>query len=164
MNKAVFFDKDGVINCERGEYNYKIEDFQINDGVILSLKELQKAGFLLIIITNQGGISKGIYTKNHVEILHQHLKNLLYKEGINLTEIYYCPHHSDNEQCLCRKPESLLIEKALARFKINSSLSYFIGDKETDIMAGKKAGLNTFKIKSNENLSGYTRLILKKKT
>jgi len=162
MNKAVFFDRDGVINCERGEYNYRIENFQINKGVFLCLKELQQAGFLLIIITNQGGISKGIYTKKDVENLHQHLKKLLLKKEIKLTEIYFCPHHTDNEQCLCRKPDSLLIEKAIARYKINPSYSYFIGDKETDITAGKKAGLNTFKIEPNENLSGYTRLILNK--
>ncbi|GAG05784.1 unnamed protein product, partial [marine sediment metagenome] len=155
MKKAVFLDRDGVINCERGEYNYRIENFTINEGVIECLKNFQKAGFILIIISNQGGIAKGIYKKENIEQVHRYLVEVFEKQGIFLTEIYYCPHHSDIENCLCRKPDSLLIEKSIARFKINPSESFFIGDKETDVIAAKKAGLNPVMIKPNENLLKY---------
>lgn len=163
MKKAVFLDRDGVINCERGEYNYRIENFTINEGVIECLKNFQKAGFILIIISNQGGIAKGIYKKENIEQIHRYLVEVFEKQGIFLTEIYYCPHHSDIENCLCRKPDSLLIEKSIARFKINPSESFFIGDKETDVIAAKKAGLNPVMIKPNENLLKYLPEILKKK-
>jgi len=163
MKKAVFLDRDGVINCERGEYNYRIENFTINEGVIECLKNFQKAGFILIIISNQGGIAKGIYKKENIEQVHRYLVEVFEKQGIFLTEIYYCPHHSDIENCLCRKPDSLLIEKSIARFKINPSESFFIGDKETDVIAAKKAGLNPVMIKPNENLLKYLPEILKKK-
>ena len=160
MKKAIFLDRDGVINYEKDDYIYKINDFKINQGVIETLKEFQKNEYLLIIISNQGGIAKGIYKKEDVEKLHQHLINLLKKQGITLTEIYYCPHHSDIENCICRKPDSLLIEKAIARFQINPHISFFIGNNETDCIAANKVGLNTIKINSNENIMKYCKSIL----
>lgn len=155
MNKAVFFDRDGVINHDPGDYTYLIEEFTINGGIIPSLKKLYHHGYLLILITNQGGIAKGIYTQNHVEAIHTHLISELKKDGIELTEIYYCPHHSDVEKCLCRKPGSLLIEKAIARFNIDSSKSYMIGDKNRDIEAAEKAGVKGIKVGVNENIEKY---------
>jgi len=77
---------------------------------------------------------------------------LLKQEGIEILEVYYCPHHSDNEACLCRKPHPLMIEKGLARFDIDRSQSYMIGDSERDIIAGNEAGLHTILIESNSDL------------
>jgi len=153
MNKAVFLDRDGVINRDTtGVYTYKISDFVFNDEIIESLKILQDKGYLLIIITNQGGISKGVYTAGDVEVLHEHMLSVLNREGIKITEIYFCPHHSDRERCLCRKPGSLLLEKAIARFNIDPERSYFIGDKESDTAAGRQAGLNTVKTEMNRSI------------
>jgi len=155
MNKAVFFDRDGVINFERGEYTYLPKDFVINEGIIPSLMKLQEHGFLLIIVSNQGGISKELYTKEQVKKVHQYLTNELKKHKIQLTEIYYCPHHAAFENCLCRKPKSLMLEKAIARFDIDNQASFMIGDSERDISAADKVGLNTIKIVPNENIEKF---------
>ena len=147
--KAIFLDRDGVINIERGEYTFLPEDFTLNDGLIERLKRFQEEGFLLIMISNQGGISRGIYTKNHVEVLHENLKKKLAEQDIELTEIYYCPHHSDIENCLCRKPKNIMLEKAVARFNIDVKLSYMIGDSQRDVDAAESFGIKGIKIRPN---------------
>jgi len=151
-HKAVFLDRDGVINNGDLYYTYKKEDFFFNDEVFESLRLLTKNHFKLIVITNQGGISKGEYTKTDVDILHQYMKDELAKEQIEIEEVYYCPHHNSIENCICRKPDSGNIEKAIARFNINPKQSFLIGDGERDIEAGKKAGLTCFKIEKNDSI------------
>ena len=106
-------------------------------------------GYLLIVISNQGGIGKGLYTHQQVEVLHELLQKELLKDNVVLTEIYYCPHHPEQSNCICRKPDSVLIEKALARFKINPGFSYFVGDKERDLEAAQKAGVTGIYLASN---------------
>jgi D-glycero-D-manno-heptose 1,7-bisphosphate phosphatase len=150
--KAIFLDRDGVINQERGDWTYLLEDFKIVDGLIEALKVFQKKDYLLIVISNQSGIAKGIYTKEQADYLHLHVERILKNHGITLKEFYFCPHHPDVSKCLCRKPDSLLLEKAIARFNIDSSVSYFIGDAERDVAAGKKAGVKTIKIEPNSSL------------
>jgi len=153
MQKAIFLDRDGVLLNDAGRYYiYKTDDIIINNGVIDALKRLTNMGFLLVVISNQGGIAKQIYTKEDVEKIHSELKRQFKIEGIDIKEYYYCPHHSDVEKCLCRKPEPLLIEKALARFNIDPNKSFMIGDNKRDIDAGKKVGLSCIKIKPNKNL------------
>ncbi len=149
LKKAIFLDRDGVINKERGEYTYKIKDFVLNVGVIEALQQFTEEKYLLIIITNQSGIAKGIYTHSDVKKLHEYMLELFRVKGINITAIYYCPHHPDIGKCLCRKPGSLLIEKTIARFNIDPKQSYFIGDKDRDIVAGKAAGVRGILIPAN---------------
>jgi len=154
MQKAVFLDRDGVINDDRDHYYIsRIKDFKVNPGVGNALAELQKRGYLLIIISNQGGIARGQYTIEDVERLHRHLINLMQKEGIHITDIYYCPHHHTVENCLCRKPKALMLQKAMARYGISAEQSWFIGDKESDISAGRRAGVNTLLIEANSDLT-----------
>ncbi|OFX20916.1 MAG: histidinol phosphate phosphatase [Bacteroidetes bacterium GWA2_31_9b] len=160
MNKAIFFDRDGVINFDPGDYTYQLDEFKINDGIIENLKRLVETGYLLIIITNQGGIAKQIYSHDNVEKIHEYLANELKKSGIELTEIYYCPHHSDVEKCLCRKPGSLFIEKAIARFNIDQKKSYMIGDKMRDVEAAENAGIKGIKVDLNENIGKYVDRII----
>lgn len=153
MNKAIFLDRDGVINDNTvAYYIFKPGDFKLNRGVIGFLKEMLKRSFILIIISNQGGIAKRIYSKSDVDKLHSYFKKIMKKENIQITDIYYCPHHPDIEKCFCRKPDSLLLEKAIAKYDIDRNQSYFIGDSKTDIEAGLKAGLNTIKTERNQNL------------
>jgi len=153
MNKAVFLDRDGVINNDEGHYYiYKQEDFKINDGITQALKLLNNAGYLIIIISNQGGIGKKIYSKKETEILHEQFISKMNSEGIPISEIYYCPHHPDFENCLCRKPFPLMIEKAIARFQINSNNSFLIGDGQRDIEAAVKAGIKGILVKKNESI------------
>jgi D-glycero-D-manno-heptose 1,7-bisphosphate phosphatase len=150
-NKAVFLDRDGVINVERG-YTSRLEDFVILPDLIDVLQLLKQRGYLLIVVSNQSGIAKGLYKQSDVEILHEYLIGELAENNIVLDEIYYCVHHSDNGLCICRKPDSLFVEKAIARFNIDPSQSYFIGDKERDVLAGEKAGVKGILIEANISL------------
>ena len=161
MNKAIFIDRDGVINSDIGHYYiYKPEDFILNEGIIEALQQFKEAGYLLIVISNQGGVDKGIYTCDDVEAVHQKMRSLLEKKGIELSEIYYFPHHSEVQKCMCRKPSNLNIEKAIIRFNIDRTQSWMIGDSVRDILAGKASGLHTLKIESNENILPFVKSII----
>lgn len=159
MNKVIFLDRDGVVNVERGEYTWKIEDFKLTVGLVSFLKEVNKQGFLTIIISNQGGVGKGVYTIADVEKAHQYLKDELKKSNLELTDIYYCPHHPNAGKCLCRKPGSIMLEKAIARYNVDVTKSYFIGDTARDIEAGEKTGLHTIKVNPNDDLTQYLHLL-----
>ncbi|REJ80350.1 MAG: HAD family hydrolase [Bacteroidetes bacterium] len=151
--KVVFLDRDGVINKERGEFTWQLEDFTINPGLIEALKELSALGYQFIVISNQSGIARGLYSMEQVEYLHLHLERYLESNGIKLLEIYYCPHHPDFGKCLCRKPGSLMLEKAIARFNVDLSQSCFVGDAERDREAALKLGLKAILIASNSSLT-----------
>ena len=153
MNKAIFLDRDGVINKEIG-YVFQTENFILTNDIIPSLQKLQAAGFIFIVVTNQSGIAKELYTHADVAKVHAYMLSLLNKEGINIAEIYYCPHHSDVEPCTCRKPDSGMLEKGIARFNIGVSKSFLIGDKERDVLAAQKAGVKPFHIESDSPLMG----------
>lgn len=148
MNKAIFLDRDGIINKEIG-YVYKPEDFVLTDDIVESLKKFKEAGFIFIVITNQSGIAKGLYKHEDVARVHDKMISLFKAKGISFHAIYYCPHHPDAEPCICRKPDSGMIEKGLARFNIDPKRSYMIGDKERDKEAGEKAGLTAWQIESD---------------
>ncbi len=152
MNKAIFLDRDGVIITERGDYNYLPADITMVHRIAESLRELAKKGYIFIVITNQGGIARGLFTHERVEEIHAGLKGYFAKENIDIKEFYYCPHHPTTSACICRKPDSLMLEKAIARFDIDASQSWFIGDTDRDIEAGKKAGVQTLLISANADL------------
>jgi len=152
MRRVVFFDRDGVVNDDTDHYYiYKPADFKLNEGIIDAFKFLISKGYDIIIITNQGGISKGVYSIQEVKLVHKHFLNLLKQQEIVPLAIYFCPHHSDVEKCLCRKPNGLMIEKALARFSIDKNQSFMIGDREKDVKCAHNAGINGYKIETNEN-------------
>lgn len=151
--KAIFLDRDGVINDNSiAYYIHRKEDFVLNDGVIESLKILQEKEFIFIIITNQGGIAKGLYNNLDVNNLNKFLTELLNNSGISVKSIFHCPHHSDISKCLCRKPGSLLFEKAIALYNINVAESFMIGDSDRDMVAAEKVGLTGIKVEANSNL------------
>lgn len=152
LRKAVFLDRDGVINRERGDYTWLLDDFEINPGVLEALAELTRAGYLLIIVSNQGGIGKGLYSRADSDYLHLHLERYLSFSGVHLEEVYYCTHHPATGKCLCRKPSGLLLEKAIARFRLDPSASFFIGDRDRDVEAAVAAGVTPVKILPNESL------------
>ncbi len=158
MNKAVFLDRDGIINRERG-YTFRLEDFEILPDVMEVLTEFQNRGYILIIVSNQSGVAKELYEQKDVEVLHKYLLGEFHKENIKITEIYYCIHHPDTTKCICRKPDSLFIEKSLARFDINPAKSFFIGDKDRDIQAGEKAGVKSIFVEANTPLKPLLNVI-----
>jgi D-glycero-D-manno-heptose 1,7-bisphosphate phosphatase len=159
MNKCVFLDRDGVINKEIG-YVFRLEDFVFTDDIFPSLKKLQDAGFIFVVITNQSGIAKELYRHEDVAMIHSHVLNTMKEKGIHISEIYYCWHHPDVEPCICRKPDSGMVEKAMARFNIDPARSYFIGDKERDIQAAEKAGVRGILIEADSPLNGIAEKII----
>lgn len=160
MNKAVFLDRDGVLNKELGDYVCKLEDFHILAHNFEPLKALQQRGYLLIVITNQGGLAKGSYLPETLHEMHDHLIKSYADQGIEITEAYFCDHHPEyNGKCLCRKPGSIMLEKAIARYQIDASKSYFIGDRERDVIAGEAAGVKGVLIDSDQPIGEILHLI-----
>jgi len=141
MQKVIFLDRDGVVNKEIG-YLHKIKDFKFIDGVIDALIRIQNKGFKIIIITNQSGIGRGLYTIEDFHELNNWMINYLKSKKINILEVFFCPHLPE-DNCKCRKPKPGLYKDAITKFNINVNSSYSIGDKETDIIAAKSAGIKT---------------------
>ena len=155
MNKVIFLDRDGVINREIGNYVYNLKDFVINDGLEQALNIWSRAGYSFVIVTNQGGIAKGLYYKNDVEDINVFLRSWFESRKLNLLNILYCPHHNAIEHCICRKPNSLMLEKIIARYAVSVEHSFMIGDSDRDVQAANKVGLRAFKIKANSNLNEF---------
>lgn len=144
MKKALFLDRDGVINKEKN-YLYKIEDFEFIDGVFEACKYFQEKGYLLIIITNQAGIARGKYTEEDYQLLTSWMIKEFEKENIIISKVYHCPHHPDfSGECECRKPNIGMLLEAKKDFDLDLSQSILVGDKNSDIEAGIKAevGMN----------------------
>ncbi len=157
--KAIFLDRDGVLNQEVGDYIKRFDDFKILPHVFDGLKILQKAGYLLIVITNQGGLAKGEYSLNDLNQMHDFLRSEISKSDVTITDIFYCPHHPVSGNCLCRKPGSLLVEKALSKYRIDPGQSFFIGDKKRDIQCGEAVGIKGILIKPNEDWIPLAKII-----
>ncbi len=152
MNKAVFLDRDGVLNRELGDYTTCVEDFEILPDVFDALKILQERGFLLIVITNQGGIAKGRYSLDDLDKMHTYFVDECKKNGITITDIFFSPHHEIYTKSLSRKPGSLMLERALARYRIDPSKSYMIGDSARDIEAANRINIRGLMIPSNSSI------------
>lgn len=138
MNRAIFLDRDGVINEERGDYTFQLADFKILPGVKEALQLLKSAGYLTIVITNQAGISRGIYSQSQMQACHDYL--LKECEGL-IDDIYFCPWHPTVSESIMRKPDSVMLEKAIAKYEVNPQQSWMVGDRARDLEAGQKVGL-----------------------
>lgn len=148
--KAVFIDRDGVINYDPGDYTTSVNDFQIISGVLTQLKAWKDAGYLLIVITNQAGIAKKLYSEEDLLAIHQYLQGQCILNGFALDAVYHCPHHEEfTGKCLCRKPGSLLIQKALHRFNLNAAECIMFGDKSRDLQAAADAGVKGLLVETN---------------
>ena len=142
MQKALFLDRDGVINVEVN-YLHKIEDFKFIDGIFDLCKYYINLGFIIIVVTNQSGIARGYYTEKDFNILTLWMISEFKKKGIEIKRVYYCPHHPNfSAKCSCRKPEAGMLLEAKKDFNIDLKKSIMIGDKERDIEASLNAGLH----------------------
>jgi len=151
MNKAVFLDRDGVLNQEIGEYVWEVEKFVVLPGVAESLARLKAAGFHLIVVTNQAGIAKGLYTATHVAACHQKLQEAT---GHLIEAFYFAPGHPSVSESLARKPGSLMLEKALARFCLEPARCWMVGDRLRDMEAGHRMGVRGILVGPEEQ-AGY---------
>ena len=150
--RALFLDRDGVINRERGAHTWAVEDFEVLPTVDEALLLAQQAGYRLVVITNQSGIGLGLYDHADVARLHGLLAERLARQGVHFDDILYCPHHPSKGRCLCRKPGGLLLEKAMARYGLTASGSWFIGDRDRDMEAARSVGVHGILVASNEAL------------
>jgi len=153
ISKAIFLDRDGVLNHDPGDYTKHVSEFKILPDVAEVLKVWQQKGYKLIVITNQAGIAKGLYTHNDVGEIHEYLKTELAKEEIELTDIFYSPYHENFSKSLTRKPGSLMIERALYLYRLDPNQCYMIGDKDRDLEAARGAGVEQgIRIETNQSL------------
>jgi len=136
LHKALFLDRDGVINIDHG-YVHARENFDFVEGIFELVKAARKKSYKIIIVTNQAGIARGYYRESQFHNLMNWLKTKLPYDAY-----YFCLHHPD-EGCACRKPAAGMILQAKAEFNINLTQSILIGDRETDILAAKNAGIGT---------------------
>jgi D-glycero-D-manno-heptose 1,7-bisphosphate phosphatase len=152
MRKAIFFDRDGVLNFDHGDYVTCLEDFKILDGVGEALHHWKSEGWMFFVITNQAGINKGLYTHADLHSFHKVLVDFLQTFDVEITEYYYSPYHPDYCNSINRKPDSLLIERAIAKYHIEAASSWMIGDRDRDIEAAEKAGVRAIKVAVNDDL------------
>ncbi len=150
--KAIFLDRDGVINVEKN-YLYKIEDFEFIHGVFECLSYLQNLGYKLFIITNQSGINREYYTVEDFNILTSWMLDEFKKHDIIISDVQFCPH-TPTQNCDCRKPKTLMIDNILKNNEIDLKNSWLIGDKSSDIACAKNANIkNTIQVKSGHSFT-----------
>jgi len=142
VKRALFLDRDGVVNVEKN-YLYKKEDFEFIDGIFELCHYYQDLGYHLFIVTNQSGIDRGYYTEEDFHLLTRWMNEEFKKKGINIDHVYFCPHHPDiSGECSCRKPKPGMLLEAQKDFAIDLQNSLMVGDKERDIEAALRAGVN----------------------
>lgn len=147
MHRAVFLDRDGVINdkAPAGQYITRWEDFRFLPRIADAIALLNRAQFQVIIVSNQRGIAKGCMTISVLEQIHRRMIDQLTSLGASVSAIYYCPHDLD-ASCACRKPAPGMLLRAAQDHGINLQNSWMVGDSEIDILAGKNAGCKTVRI------------------
>lgn len=144
--KAAFIDRDGVLNEERA-FVHRIADFVFVPGAIAALQALQGAGYLLVVITNQSGIARGLYAEADYLALTEHMRERLHAAGVRLDAVEYCPHLTDapveryRVDCDCRKPKPGMLTRAMRALDVDPKTSFIVGDRLSDIDAGRAAGL-----------------------
>jgi len=141
MEKALFLDRDGIINVDKG-YLYRSDDIEFIDGIFDLCLFANFKGYKIIVVTNQAGVDRGFYTEEDVQALHKWMRVQFEMRGVELTDFFYCPHHPDfTGECGCRKPNPGMLLMAMTMYDIDAAKSVMVGDKVSDMQAGKSAGV-----------------------
>jgi D-glycero-D-manno-heptose 1,7-bisphosphate phosphatase len=142
IKKIAFLDRDGVINQKAAEHQYisRVEEFVFNPGIFKVLKQLQSDGYEFIVISNQRGVARGIFSEKDLQEIHNFMLSGMELVGVYLLDAFYCIHEKDT--CKCRKPKPGLLLQATAKYDINLSGSVFISDSAEDIRMGKEFGIS----------------------
>jgi D-glycero-D-manno-heptose 1,7-bisphosphate phosphatase len=149
--KAIFLDRDGVINKEKN-YLYKEKDFEFIDGVFKACRYFQEINYRLIIVTNQSGIARGYYQKEDFHKLTKWMLGQFANQGINILDVFFCPHGPEST-CNCRKPKPGMLLEAKEKYKIDMKNSWMIGDKEADVGAANAAEIeSTILVKTGHDI------------
>ena len=152
--KCIFLDRDGVINVDFVDYVYTIEKFSFIDGVPEALKRFKAEDYLIIVITNQSGVVKGIYKLEDVMTVHEYIQE---ETGHLIDDIYIAPYHEKWTNSLTRKPNTLMWERAIAKYNIDVENSWMVGDKPRDLEPAKKLGIKTIIVNHEKvEVSDYT--------
>ncbi|MES2418940.1 MAG: HAD family hydrolase [Bacteroidota bacterium] len=152
--KAIFLDRDGVLNHEINDYICKLADFEVLEYQIEPLKRFYDEGYLLIVITNQGGIALNRYSEADLAAMHRVLFDAFEARGAKISHAYYCPHHPTvSGPCQCRKPLPGMLLTAIATYHIDPALSVMIGDKQRDVEAANGAGVRGMLIEPDEQIN-----------
>lgn len=146
MNKAVFLDRDGVINKEI-QFVAKPEDFHMLPNAVEALRLLMKTEYKIIIITNQSGMGYGYYSESDYAKVTKKMLGIFEENNVAVDAIYYCPHRYE-ENCDCRKPKTGMLEKAKREFDIDYKRSWLVGDKTSDIKTGENIGARTILVRT----------------
>ncbi|NLY84678.1 MAG: HAD family hydrolase [Acholeplasmataceae bacterium] len=147
--KAVFFDRDGVLNKDK-DYLYRIEELEWIEGAREAVAYLTHLGYCIFVVTNQSGIARGYYKEEDMQRLHEHMAREIAAAGGEITRFYYCPHligakiKRYDVDCDCRKPKPGLLYQAMAEYAIDKDNSFLIGDKQRDIAAAEAAGIKGY--------------------
>ena len=143
MNPCVFLDRDGVLNDDDPNYTFEVHKFKILPGVPEALLSLKKRGYLLVVVTNQSGISQGLYTIDQMRACHTYMQQQC---GHIIDHFYFSPYHPSVTQSLLRKPGTLMFEKAIVKFNIDVTKSWMVGDRGRDIIPARQLGIKTIQI------------------
>ena len=152
--KAIFIDRDGVINKDPGGWTEKgyvtnTKDFRFIPGTLEALKILKEKGIKVIVASNQGGVNKGFYTQGELDKVNEFMLKEIEKSGGAIEEVFYCIH-KDEDNCDCRKPKPGMLEAAAKKYGIDLEKTYFIGDDKKDVLAGRKIGCKTILVLSGK--------------
>ena len=159
MRKALFLDRDGVINHDPGDYTYSLDEFVILPTVMEALQLAKSKGYDIVVVTNQGGIARGLYTKEEVDRIHDFFQSECKKNKVEILEFFYSVHHPEISNSLSRKPEGLWVERACAKYKFDKDASVMIGDRERDVLCANAAGVRGIQMKQNGDLLEYVKAL-----
>ena len=161
--KAIFIDRDGVINADKGLI-CRHEDFELIDGVAEAIRAINRSDYMAVVVTNQPGIAKGLHDFEDLDLIHAKMDTLLGEKGAKLDAVFFCPHHPEKGfhgerpeykvECECRKPAAGMLMKAATQFNIDTAQSFMVGDHERDILAGKTSGCKTIGVSTGHGLNG----------
>jgi len=141
--KALFLDRDGVINVNHG-YVFEKGNFEFIDGIFELCRKARDNGYRIIIVTNQSGIARGYYSEQDFKLLTRWVEHQFWQKGIKILQTFHCPHHPDySSPCCCRKPKVGMLTKASRRFGIDRKQSILIGDSLSDMQCAQAAGIGT---------------------
>ncbi|NUM33944.1 MAG: HAD family hydrolase [Candidatus Brocadiae bacterium] len=149
MNKALLVDRDGVLLESVPDYVKSIEEIRFIPGVEAAVARLWSKGYILCVVTNQAGIGKKLYNIETLQEIHFYIQEKFYEHGRGIVRWYVCPHTVE-DKCSCRKPSPALLQQAIQEFTLDPSHTWMVGDKKSDIEAGKKAGCKTCIVKTGE--------------
>ena len=154
LRKAAFLDRDGTVTKSVAYYITKPSQVELEDGAAEAIRLLRAQGHLIVIITNQAGVARGILTEDDLAAIHEEMRRKLAEQGTSVDAVYCCPHHPEgfieaySGECDCRKPKPGLLVRAAKDLGIDLNASVMIGDAERDVIAGKAAGCETFLVKA----------------